>query len=140
MPPSLAAAPRRLAAALGRLASMANSGIALDASVVELQLQQLSALNLDLTSRSPSFGADEQAAFRGVMAAMQALADDRHPRNREWVLLVAGAAEVWMNVWHSRHPSVRAAAKSWLEQHSECHLVGCIPEAACAIACTSSLL
>ena len=123
MPPSLAAAPRRLAAALDRITTIVTSGIALDASVVELQLQQLSAWDLDLTSRSPSFGADEHAALRGVMAAMQALADDRHPRNREWVLLVAGAAEAWTSVTAIHVLTAYAEMTSWLEQHSECHLL-----------------
>jgi hypothetical protein len=118
MQPNAATAPGRLAAALDRLTTVITSGSALNVSIVQPQLERLQPAMDALPSHCPSLRADgEQAVLRAAMAALQALAADRHPRTQEWVLLVAAAADAWCAVFTACRQALR---KEWAQQHSEC--------------------
>jgi hypothetical protein len=134
MQPNATTAPGRLAAALDRLTTVITSGSALNDSIVQPQLKQLQPAIDALPSHCSSFRADgEQAALLAAMAALQALADERHARTQEWVLLVAAAADAWGAVFSACSPAPRT---EWVHQHSECQQpwftpIRCARTAAC---------
>jgi hypothetical protein len=108
---------RSCTAELEQLAASISSSRDLASLSDQRQLQGLLAQVLLAYKRQPpaSFDDEQQAFMLAAVKLLPVLADDRHPRDCTWVVLLCEALHPWavIHEWH------RVQVDAWFGQHSE---------------------